>query len=199
MQGEMLAQQLRPDAGILDLVGRNPGPLVGGDVAHAVAAGLHPVQSGAREIGHGVGQLRKLDPVELDVLPGGEVAVIAVVAPGDMRQHAQLVRRERAVGNGDAQHVGMQLQIDAVHQPQRLELFLRELAGEPATDLAAELAHALGHQRAVEIIVDVHRCPSLREAKPWMAGTRPAMTMLRFVFWTASGRPAAQPWARWSG
>ena len=57
MQRRMLAHDLRPDARVLDLVGRDAGPLVGGDVAHAIAAGLHAVQAGAGEIGHGVRQL----------------------------------------------------------------------------------------------------------------------------------------------
>ncbi len=115
VQRQMLAQQLRPYARILDLVRRNPRPLIGRDVAHAIAAGLHPMQSGAREIGHRVGQLLELDPVELDVLARGEMAVIAVVAPRHVRERAHLVGGERAVGDGDPQHIGVQLQIDAVH------------------------------------------------------------------------------------
>ena len=114
------------------------------------------MQTGAREIGHGVGQFRELDPVELDVLPRGEVAVVAVVAASDMRQRAQLVGGERAIGDGDAEHIGVQLQIDAVHEPQRLELFFRQFTGQAATHLVAELAHALGDQSAVEVVVDVH-------------------------------------------
>ena len=131
MHGAVLAQDFRPDAGILDLVGRDAGPLVGGDVAHAIAAGLHAVQAGAAEIGHGVGKLFELDPVELDVLAGGEMAVAAVVAAPDMGEHAQLVGRQRAVGNRDPHHVGVELQIDAVHQPQRLEFFLGQFARQP--------------------------------------------------------------------
>ena len=144
MQRHVLADQLGPDARILDLVGRDAGPLVGGDVAHAIAAGLHAVHADAGEIGHGVGQFGELDPVELDVLPRGEMAVAAIVAARDMRQHAQLLRRQRAVGDGDAQHVGVQLQIDAVHQPQRLEFVLGQFARQPARDLVAEFGDALG-------------------------------------------------------
>ncbi len=132
------------------------GPLVGRDVAHAVAARLHAVQACARELGHGVGQLFELDPVELDVLPGCEMAVVAVVAARDMRQRAHLLRRHGAVGNGDPQHIGVELQIDAIHQPQRLELVLGQFPGEPARDLIAELGNALGDQRAVEIVVKIH-------------------------------------------
>src|SRR5215472_6925826 len=50
----------------------------------------------------------------------------------------------------------MQLQIDAVHQPQRLEFFFGQFAGKPARHLIAEFRDALGDQRAVEGIVNVH-------------------------------------------
>ena len=146
MQGGELAQNLGPDARVFDLVGRDAGPLVGGDVAHAVAASLHAVQAGPRQVGHGVGQLGELDPVELDVLPGGEMAVVAVVAPRDVRQHAQLVRRQSAVRNGDPQHIGVELQVDAVHQAERLELLLGQFTREPPRHLIAKLGDPLGDQ-----------------------------------------------------
>ena len=183
VQRQMLAQQFRPDARILDLVGRDAGPLIGGDVTHAIAAGLHPVQSGARQIGHGVGQFIELDPVELDVLPRGEMAVVAVVAARNMRQHAQLVGGERAVGDSDPQHIGVQLQIDPIHEPQRLEFLFRQFAGQAAIDLVAELVHPLGHQRAVEIVVKIHErnlwaeplvgtsdCARVRQRDGWSVG-----------------------------
>ena len=46
MHGRMLPEDFRVDARVLDLVGRDAGPLIGGDVAHAIAAGLHAVQAG---------------------------------------------------------------------------------------------------------------------------------------------------------
>ena len=66
------------------------------------------------------------------------------------------LRVQRAVGNGDAQHVGVQLQIDAVHQPQRPELVLGDLAGQPALDLVAELGDAGIDEIVVEFVVAVH-------------------------------------------
>ncbi len=92
MHGGVLAQQLRPNPRVLDLVRSHAGPLVGGDVAHTVAAGLHAVQAGARQIRHGVGKAFKLDPVELDVLTRGEMAVVAVITPAHVSQHPQLPR-----------------------------------------------------------------------------------------------------------
>ncbi len=153
MQRRILPQQLGPDARIVDLARRHAGPLVGGDVADAVAAGLNAVHADGGKVGHRIGQVGQLDPVELDVLPRREVAVAAVIFARDMRQHAHLRRRQRAVGNGDAQHVGMQLQIDAVHQAQRLELVLGQLAGKAALHLIAEFIDAFLQQRAVEFVV----------------------------------------------
>ena len=68
MQRDVLPDHLGPDARVFDLVGRDAGPLIGGDVAHVVAAGLHAVHADAGEVGHGVGQFLKLDPVELNVV-----------------------------------------------------------------------------------------------------------------------------------
>ena len=96
------------------------------------------------------------DPVELQVLARGEVAVVAVVGARDEGELAHLARRQRAVGDGDAQHVGVQLQVDAVHQPQRLELVLGQLAGEAARHLVAELRDAFLDEAAVELVVAIH-------------------------------------------
>ncbi len=82
----------------------------------------------------------------------GEMAVAAVVAAGDMGEHAHLPAVQRAIGHGDAQHIGMQLQIDAVLQPERLELVLGQLAGQAAVDLVAELGDAVGHEILVELV-----------------------------------------------
>ena len=156
MQRDMLPDHLGPDARVFDLVGGDTRPLIGGDVAHVVAAGLHAVHADAGEVGHRRGQLFELDPVKLNVRPGGEMAVTAVIAARNMRQHAQLFRRQRPIRDRNPQHVGMKLQVDAVHQPQRLELVFGQFAGEAARDLVAKLRHPLGDQRAVECVIDVH-------------------------------------------
>ena len=72
------------------------------------------------------------------------MAVALVVFARDVAEHAQLPRVQRAVGDGDAQHVGVKLQVDAVHQPERTELVLGDFAGQPPVDLVAELARR-GH------------------------------------------------------
>ena len=120
------------------------------------------MEAGAGEVRHGVRQILELDPVELDVLPRGEMPVVAVVAAADMGEHAQLVGRQRPVGNRDPRHVGVELQIDAVHQPQRLELVLGELAGQAAADLVAEFRDALVDEGPIEIVVEIHVRPRSR-------------------------------------
>ena len=156
MQRGVLPQQLGPDPGILDLARRHAGPLIRGDVAGVVARGLHGVDADFGEIGQRIRQFGELDPVELDVLPRGEMAVAAVVAPRDMRQPPQLLRRQRAVGDRDPEHVGVQLQIDAVLQPQHLEFVLGEFAGQPALHLVAKFLDAFVDQRAIEFVICIH-------------------------------------------
>jgi len=102
----------------------------------------------------------QLDPVELQVGARGEMAIALVVDARDMGQLAQLGRGERAVGDGDPQHVGVQLQIEAVHQPDRLELVLGDLAGQPAVHLLAELRRAVGDEFLVDGVVAVHAITS---------------------------------------
>ena len=90
------------------------------------------------------------------------MAVAAVVAARHMRQHAKLLGGQRPVGDRDPQHVGMELEIDAVEQPQQLEFVLGQLAGQPAPHLVAKFRDALVDQRLVEFVVAVHCLPSGR-------------------------------------
>ena len=77
-----------------------------------------------RQLSENVGCVGQFDPVILQVLARREVAITAVIFLRDLTQLAHLPGRQRAIGDGDAQHIGVQLQIKAVHQPQRLELIL---------------------------------------------------------------------------
>ena len=108
------------------------------------------------EIGQRIRQFGELDPVELDVLPRGEMPVAAIVAARDMREPPQLLRRQRSIGYGDAKHIGMQLQVDAVLQPQHLEFVLGEFAGQPALHLIAEFRDTFVDERAVEFVICIH-------------------------------------------
>ena len=106
-----LAQQLGPRARIGHFVGGGAGELVRGNVADAIAAGLDGVHLHRRQLGKDVGRILQLDPVELEVLARGEMAVAAVVLARDMAQHPHLPAAQRAIRHRDAQHIGVQLQV----------------------------------------------------------------------------------------
>ena len=84
-------------------------------------------------------------------------AETAIEAAPNHCELAQLARREHAIGNGDAQHIGVKLEIESVAKPKRTELVLGQLACKPASDLLAELRHTLMHERVVELVIAVHR------------------------------------------
>src|SRR5690606_32328512 len=124
VQGEPLPDQLAPRTRIVDLVHGDAGEVIGGDVAHAVAAGLHGVHAVP---GQGLQDVRgALDgrPVELDVLAGGEVAVAAVELARHPGEHAQLAGTQDAVRDGHAQHGRVKLKVQPVHEPKGAELVL---------------------------------------------------------------------------
>ena len=92
MERRPLPQDLGVGARIGDLVVGDAGEMVGGDVADAVAGGLDRVHLDAGELGENVGRVLQRRPVELDVLPRGEMAVAAVVAARDVGELAHLAR-----------------------------------------------------------------------------------------------------------
>jgi hypothetical protein len=71
-------------------------------------------------------------------------------------QHPHLPRRQRAIRHRDAQHIGVQLEIEAVHQPQRAELLLGHLAFETAFHLIAEFLDAGIDHRLIVSVILVH-------------------------------------------
>ena len=73
-----------------------------------------------------------------------------------MREFAQLLRRQQAVGNGHAQHRRMALDVEAVLQAQGTEVVLRQLAGEVSPCLVAELRDAFVNNALVYFVVLVH-------------------------------------------
>jgi hypothetical protein len=152
-----LPDHLGPRARVDYLVGRGAGVLVGGDVADALAAGLDGVHFDLGQIGEDVGRFLELDPVVLDVLPGGEMAIAAVVFARDVRQPAHLRRIERPVGDRHAQHVRVKLQVEPVLEPERLELVVGQLPGDTPAGLVAELLDPGLDHRVVVLVVLVHQ------------------------------------------
>src|SRR5262249_51931909 len=119
-----------------------------------------------------VGNVRQRYPVELDVLPRREVAIALVVLVRDQRELAQPRRVQLAIRNRDPEHVGVQLQIDAVLQAQRLEMLFPDLAAKTALHLPAELLGALPDQRVVVFVVAIHQAAFFACPMPRSLSTR---------------------------
>ena len=75
-----------------------------------------------------IGHVFQSGPIQLQILPCGEMAIAFVISAGNVGQLAHLFARQRAIGNGNAQHIGMQLQIEAIHQAMNAELILIQFA-----------------------------------------------------------------------
>ena len=156
VKGDELADDLGVRPGILDFVPGDAGEGIRGDISVGVAAGLDGVHLHLGEVGQDVRRILQLGPVVLDVLAGGEMAVAPVIFPGDEGQLAELRRRQKPVGNGNPQHIGVKLHVEAVAQPERPELVLGQLTAHPAGDLIPILLHPLVDQGPVEFVVFVH-------------------------------------------
>ena len=152
MQSAPLAQDLAKRPRVDDLVHRNAGAFVAGDVADAVATGLDAMHVHTGQQVHHVSAFGQGNPVELGVLPGGEVGIAGgqvrcaqlalglagslvhlrlglVVVARDGGQHPQLGAGQLAVGHRHPQHGRVALHIPAVLQAQRFEIIVTQLAG----------------------------------------------------------------------
>ena len=129
---------------------------VRGDVTDAIAAGLDRMHLHLGKVGQNVGCVLKPDPVVLDVLARREMAVAAIVLVRDVGKCMHLAAVERAVRDGDAQHIGVELKIEPVHQPERQERLLAQRARKAAADLIPELRRPLPYQRPVVAVIPVH-------------------------------------------
>ena len=98
----------------------------------------------------------QLRPVELEVLPRGEMAIALVKPLADQRQLPHLPRGERAIGNGDAQHIGVELEIEAILQAQRTELIIRKRAIQPPFHLIGKLGDPFAHEALVKFVIAIH-------------------------------------------
>ena len=75
-----------------------------GDVADDVSAGALGAEADGGEGVDDFWQGLDGEPVELDVLAGGDVGEVAGVALAKVRDDAELMAGEEAVGEGDAHH-----------------------------------------------------------------------------------------------
>ena len=156
VEARPLAQQFGPGAGVRDFIGGNARILIGTDIADAIAASLDGVHLHRRQFGKDVRRIGQLDPVILQILARGEVAVALVIFARNLAQLAHLLARQRAIGDGDAQHIGVQLEIEAVHQPKRLELILGQRAGQAALRLVAKFLDAGVDDGLVIAVITIH-------------------------------------------
>ena len=167
VEGRPLTNQLTPGARIHFFIGSDAGELVGGGVADIVAAGLDRVHLHAGELCQHFGHVLELRPVQLKIGTGGEVAVAAVIAGGQLTELAQLVGGQHAIGDGDAKHGRVTLYVQTVLHPDREEFFLADLAFEVATHLVAELCDAFVDQGLIMVVVAIH---SARSCSQGMTG-----------------------------
>jgi hypothetical protein len=156
VQGRPLPDELAPDQRVDDLVLRHTRKMVRRGIADAVTRGLDGVHLDLGEFGKDVGYPLECGPVELDVLPRGEMAVAAIVLARDVRELAQLAGRQQPVGNGHAQHWRVALDIEPILQSQRAELLFAQLTGKKARRLIAKLEDPFVHQPLVDFVVEIH-------------------------------------------
>ncbi len=154
--GGPLPDQFGHRARIGDFIRGGTGEMVGGHVADGVTAGLDGVHVHFGQRVQHIGDITQLGPVVLDVLARGKMAVALIPFGSDIGQLVHLAAAERAIGDRDPQHIGMQLQIEPVHQAQGLEFILGQGAVDAAFDLCAELCVAFGDEGIVKFGVAVH-------------------------------------------
>src|SRR5690606_14650296 len=106
--------------------------------------------------------------------------------------HAQLARRQQAIGDGHAQHRRMALQVKPVAQAQRPEFVFRQAAIEETPRLVAELVDALGYERRVDFVISVHGGTLIDRAGP-MAGEPVILACGRVICQPVVCRPWAMP------
>ncbi len=107
-------------ADVEGLVGGDAGERTADDVSDGVAAGLPGGEARFAQNAHHVGGVFQLDEVELDVLPGGDVALVeGNVLFDDFAHGLELIGGEAAGGHLDAYHVdvGLALAVYAADEP----------------------------------------------------------------------------------
>ena len=73
------------------------------------------------------------------------MAVALVIDARDMRQAAHLVGGQHTIRHSHTQHLGMELQIKAVHQAKRLEFVCGQLTSDAVSHLVTKLGDPLSN------------------------------------------------------
>ena len=156
VSGTPLTQQFAPGPGVEGLVRGDPGQRVRGDIADAVAGGLDGVQLHPRQVGEEARGVLQRQPVDLEVVPGGEVPVAPAIGGGGLGQGTQLSAGDQTIGDGDAQHGTVTLDIQAILQAQGAQVIGAQLTGQVTLELVAQLGHPPLDQLLVVCVVLVH-------------------------------------------
>jgi len=126
VEGSPLAHDFAPRPWVDQLVGSDAGKLVGGHVAQAVTAGLNGVHLHGSQFSQDIRHIFQGRPVELHVLAGADMGIAFVEVAGDLGHHSRLARRQLAIGHGHPQHRRKALNVKAILQAQRAELFFAQ-------------------------------------------------------------------------
>ena len=156
MVGGPLTQQFSHRTRVRNFIGGSTSKVVSRHVADRIARGLQRVHFHIGQCLEDIRHVLQFRPVVLDVLTGGEVAVALVPLFRNHRELAHLTAVERAIGDRNAQHVGVQLQIQTVHQAERTEFVFGQLTFNAAFHLIAELRNARADKGFVKVVILIH-------------------------------------------
>src|SRR3954452_15346397 len=143
------------------LVIRDAGPRVTGDVADRVAAALAGGETRLADLPDELGGVRERNVVDLDVLAGGDVALVERRELLDrVGEGLHLLGADAAVGKLHADHldVGLALAVDALLEAEADELLLGLLASQEAGGLRVEVVELALEDRdhvAGDVLVDL--------------------------------------------
>ena len=176
LAGEALAERvadevpvggLGPRGDVELLVRAGTGEVAAHDVADRVAARLATRHADATEQAHDLGDPFELHVVELDVLPGGDVAPAPRVGVGEVGHHVELVGQHTAPRDLDPHHLvvpALALAVDAVVQAEDAERVLLDLPGQVAAEDVLELL-GVGELCGVDLALS-HACSDLGDGRP---------------------------------
>jgi len=139
---EVARQRLGVRRDVEQLVGGNPRPRAGGDVAHRIAAGFTRRQALFGEAAHHELDVVQLQEVQLDVLPRRDVREAPGVLLRDVGERDRLAFGEHALRDLHAQHLcvfRLALAVRAAHQPERAPLIRADLAAFELCQRVGEL------------------------------------------------------------
>ncbi len=178
VQRRPLPQDFGKRAWVRHFVGGSTCKMVGSHIANAIAGGLDGMHFHLCQLCQNLRNILQRRPVILDVLARREMAKATVISARDRPKLAQLAAGQRSIGDCHAQHIGMQLQVKAVHQPQGLELVFRQLARKAARNLILELGNAGCNKIPVEFIITIHRLCPTTDQEAGAGNTWPMVTMV---------------------